>query len=148
VLALFIGANLLAFRHERLFAGDGYIGETYWLGRRKRIRNDDIKSVVRIGVRQRYGSAPKLVVVNKNDERVIVLDDRMWNDQALDAVWDRLGDHPQGSFDDVVSPGTFADRYPKASSSDPVVGWRAPTTPPSAEPSRKDVVGTEKPRND
>jgi hypothetical protein len=112
-LLLFAGGNLLAFRNETVFAGDGYIGETSWIGRRKRIGFDDVKSVIRLGVRQRSGSAPKIVVVGQDNHRLMVLDDRMWNDASLDSVWNRLGHQPEGSFDDVLTLLQFYSRYPK-----------------------------------
>jgi hypothetical protein len=111
---VFIGANLLAFRNDTVFAGEGYVGETSWLDRRKVIRTDDVKSVVRLGINQgRYGSAPKIVVVGHDNRRLMVLDDRMWSDPSLDPVWDRLGHRPEGSFDEVIHSWEFYAKYPK-----------------------------------
>jgi hypothetical protein len=115
VAMVFVGANLLAFRNDTVFAGEGYIGETSWLGRRKVIRSADVKSVVRLGVNQgRYGSAPKIVVVSHDNHRLMVLDDRMWSDPSLDPVWNRLGHRPEGSFDDVLHSWEFYAKYPKS----------------------------------
>ena len=110
----FAGVNAMAFRNEALFVGGDSLGEVTWWGRTRRFARQDVDRIVRLGIRQwQSAPAPKWVVSGPRG-RLVVLDDRMWDDSDLEAIWRRLGIRPEGSFGDVISYGKFEERFPEA----------------------------------
>jgi len=112
-VALLTGYTWLFIKNSMLIAGSGYLARVNWRGQRKDYASSDVVAILRRSVA--YGNqpaVPRLILLGQGNRQVMALDDRLWNDADLDAVWKSLGRVPDGSFDQVVTASQLRRDYP------------------------------------
>ena len=113
VFAMSGGLMWMYLTNSVLAAGSGYIVWIDWRRRRTQFVRADLTAILRRGVL--YGTrsaANRTFFIGAQNRQLIVLDDRLWDEDALAGVWTNLGMAPEGSFKQIVTPSLLNVEYP------------------------------------
>jgi hypothetical protein len=105
---------VLTFQNAALVLGDNDLTVVNWLGMRRRFPAETLHTVLHRSIW--YPGAgrpvPRYFVVGSSGRAAAVLDERLWDARELGHLWQRLGIHPDGRADTLVTARDLSIEYP------------------------------------